>query len=92
MNRRGFDFAKVVADAAELLSPLAEVNQIKLVTALDPVEMDGDAERLAQVATNLIANAIQYNRTAGEVRVNLKSENGLAILTVADNGPGIKAA
>jgi signal transduction histidine kinase len=92
LNRRRFDLAQVVAEAATLLHPLAEASRIKLTTNLEPLEIDGDAERLGQIAANLLANAIQYNRPDGEVRVNLKSENGLAVLTVADNGPGIQAA
>ena len=82
----------MVTDSAALLRPLAEERGIKIVTELAPVEINADAERLAQVVTNLLANAIQYNRPDGEVRLGLKSENGLAVLTVADNGPGIPAA
>jgi len=92
LNRRRFDLAAVVAEAATLLHPLAEASRITLTTNLEAVEIDGDAERMGQVAANLIANAIQYNRPDGEVRVHLKPENGLAVLTVADNGPGIKPA
>ena len=51
--------------------------------------MQGDAERLGQVITNLLTNAIHYNRDAGEIRVGTRSENGRAILTVSDTGPGI---
>jgi two-component system OmpR family sensor kinase len=92
LNRQRVDLAGVVTDSVALLRPLAEERGIKIVTELAPVEISGDAERLAQVATNLLANAIQYNRPDGEVRLGLKSENGLVVLTVADNGPGISAA
>jgi signal transduction histidine kinase len=92
LNRRRVDFAGVVTDSVALLRPLAEERGIKIVTELAPVEISGDTERLAQVVTNLLANAIQYNRPDGEVRLGLISENGLAVLTVADNGTGIPAA
>jgi two-component system OmpR family sensor kinase len=92
LNRQRVDLAAVVTDSVALLRPLAEERGIKIVTELAPLEINGDAERLAQVVTNLLANAIQYNRPDGEVRLGLKSENGLAVLTVADNGPGIPAA
>jgi len=75
-----------------LLRPLAAESRINILTELAPAEINGDAERLGQVVTNLLANAIQYNRPDGEVRLQLKSENGLAILSVADTGPGISAA
>jgi two-component system OmpR family sensor kinase len=92
LNRQRVDMTGAVTDSVALLRPLAEEHGIKIVTELAPVEISGDAERLAQVVTNLLANAIQYNRTDGEVRLGLKSEDGLVVLTVADNGPGISAA
>ena len=39
--------------------------------------------------TNLLTNAIQYNLPNGEVQLNLKSENGLAVLEVFNTGQGI---
>jgi signal transduction histidine kinase len=53
------------------------------------LQVTGDPERLAQVVTNLLTNAIQYNQSGGEVRVKLKAQGGLAELTVADTGEGI---
>ena len=41
--------------------------------------------------TNLLTNAVQYNQPDGEVRVNLKSENGLAVLEIFNTGKGIAA-
>jgi two-component system OmpR family sensor kinase len=89
MKRLRFDFSGTVADCVELVKPLAEESGIKMFTELSPLEITGDAERLAQVATNLLTNAIQYNQPNGEVRVKLASQSGLAILTVSDTGNGI---
>ena len=91
MKRLRFDFSRTVADGVELVKPLAEERGVKIFTELSPVEITGDAERLAQVATNLLTNAIQYNKPEGEVRVTLASQGGLAVLTVGDTGPGIPA-
>ena len=82
---------KTVADCIELIRPLADENGVKIHSEISPLEITGDSERLAQVVTNLLTNAIQYNKHGGEVRVNLKSENGLAVLTVTDTGQGIDA-
>jgi two-component system OmpR family sensor kinase len=89
MKRLRFDFSRTVADCVELVRPLAEESEIKIFTELSPLEITGDAERLAQVATNLLTNAIQYNKPGGEVRVKLASQSGLAILTVSNTGNGI---
>ena len=55
------------------------------------MECLGDAERISQVATNLLTNAIHYNRKGGEVRVCSLADNGTALLTVTDTGQGIAA-
>ena len=51
----------------------------------------GDAERLAQVITNLLANAIQYNQANGEVRITRNLQMAWHALTVSDTGQGIAA-
>jgi heavy metal sensor kinase len=92
LNHRSFDFSQAIADGVELVQPLADERGVKILSALAPLELAGDPERLAQVVTNLLVNAIQFNRAAGEVRVKLAAQNGLAVLTVADTGPGIAPA
>jgi len=91
LKRQQFDFSKTVSDCAGLVSPLADERAVKISVEAEPIEIIGDSERLAQVVTNLLTNAIQYNKPEGEVRVKLESQNGLAVLTVADTGQGITA-
>lgn len=91
LKRMQFDFSRTIAEAMDLVQPLADERGVKIISELAPLEITGDAERLAQVVTNLLTNAVQYNRSEGEVRVNLESQNGLAVLKVADTGPGIAA-
>jgi heavy metal sensor kinase len=87
-----FDLAKTICDCAELVQPLADERGVKLVPELSPLEITGDSERLAQVVTNLLTNAVQYNKPGGTARVKLESQSGLAVLTVSDTGQGIAAA
>jgi two-component system, OmpR family, sensor kinase len=91
LKRLQFDFSKTIADCIEAIRPLAYERGVKISVEVEQLEITGDSERLAQVITNLLANAIQYNRTDGEVRVILESENGMAVLTVSDKGHGIAA-
>ena len=91
LKRLPFDFSKTISDCAELVSPLADERGVKISVEAEPIEIIGDSERLAQVVTNLLTNAIQYNNPDGEVSVKLESQNGLAVLTVADTGQGIAA-
>ena len=92
LERLRFDFSKTIAECIELVKPMAAERGVKIISDLPPMEITGDAGRLAQVITNLLTNAIQYNRPEGEVRVTLESQNGLAMLTVTDTGQGIAPA
>ncbi len=89
LKRLRFDFSKMISDCAELVKPIAEERGVKIFLALEPVETTGDSERLAQVVTNLLTNAVHYNKPGGEVRVKLESHGGMVILTVSDTGHGI---
>jgi len=91
LRREKFDLAASVRKCVARVHPLAKDKGITTQTTLGASECVGDADRLAQVVTNLLTNAIQYNRPGGEVRVNLETREGVVVLTVADNGPGIHA-
>jgi signal transduction histidine kinase len=89
LKRDKFDLSQVARECVETIRPLAAERGVKIVSDLPPAEMSGDAERLAQVVTNLLSNAIQYNRAGGEARLEAKTQNGLVILSVSDTGTGI---
>jgi len=84
-----FDFAKTISDCVEMAKHLATERDVNISESLEPIEITGDSEKLAQVVTNLLTNAIQYNHDGGEVKLKLESHNGFAVLTVADTGAGI---
>lgn len=92
MHRRECDLSKIAADCIELIRPLATARSIAIRTDLPATICHGDAGRLAQVVTNLLGNAIDYNHDGGEVRITTKRTNGTATLTVSNTGPGIPAA
>lgn len=52
--------------------------------------MVGDETLLIRMVTNLVTNAIRYNREGGRVRVVTERKNGSVFLTVQDTGIGIK--
>jgi signal transduction histidine kinase len=58
-------------------------------TALAPVVVDADPQRLGQVVTNLLTNALKYTPPGGRVEVRVTTDRDTAQLTVRDNGPGI---
>jgi two-component system OmpR family sensor kinase len=83
------DLSRCAAECVALVRPLAEERKIQLHSELSAAPCSGDADQLALVLTNLLTNAVHYNREGGEVRIHTRAENGTAIATVTDNGPGI---
>jgi signal transduction histidine kinase len=57
---------------------------------LIPVRVRGDAQALGRVSRNLLENAVRHCRS--RVEVSLRDANGLAMLTVSDDGSGIPVA
>ncbi|MGN6554737.1 MAG: sensor histidine kinase [Verrucomicrobiota bacterium] len=89
MKRNAFDFARTAADCVELIRPLAADRNIQIRTDFSTAESIGDSERLGQVITNLLTNAVHYNHEGGEIRIATRGDGDFAILEVADSGPGI---
>jgi signal transduction histidine kinase len=59
------------------------------VTAPDPVIVRGDPAALGRALANLVENAKRYGPTDGRVTVTAVASNGIATLSVADEGPGL---
>lgn len=79
----------VVAEAVELLRPLALERRIEISASLQPAACTGRADELFQVALNLITNAIHYNYDGGRIEVSTRTEDSVVRLTVKDTGIGI---
>lgn len=92
LNRDPIDLRSLTERAADLYSEVAEERQITI--ALDqpqPVEISVDAIRLGQAVNNLVDNALKYTPVGGRVQISAARENGTAVITVSDNGPGVPA-
>jgi signal transduction histidine kinase len=83
------DLAELVRDTVSILS-LGQ-DEVGLVAhTADPIpHVRGDRERLKQVLTNLIENAVKYSAPGEQVEVTARAENGRVCVTVSDRGPGI---
>lgn len=60
-----------------------------VVVPEEPISVDGDATRLAQVVSNLLNNSAKYTPRGGHIRLSVHREEGVAVITVADDGIGI---
>jgi signal transduction histidine kinase len=74
-----------VVAAAELAQD--EVELTAEVAALPSIR--GDRERLRQVIQNLVDNAVKYSSAGGRVRLRASADDGLVLIDVLDEGPGI---
>lgn len=83
------DLAALAGAGLEQVRPLAAARGIRLEAQLMPAPCRGDPDRLTQLVTNLLVNAIHYNRDGGAVRLTTGPERGGAKLAVADTGLGI---
>ena len=87
------NLAKLVDETTSALRPLALRHGVTIGLDLRPVTLHGaDPDRLTQVVTNLLTNAIRYNREGGDVSVVVKQEGSEAIISIADTGVGIPEA
>ena len=91
-QRSRMSLARIVAECADLVRPLVNERGLQLHCELEPAEVACNPDRLRQVATNLLTNAVHYNRPQGEIRVGTHVANGSVLLTVADTGIGIGPA
>lgn len=89
MKRERCDLSRVARECFELIQPLAVGRGVAMRLDLQAVSCLGDAERIGQVVSNLLANAIEFNRAGGEVRVSTRAEGERALLVVADTGLGL---
>lgn len=81
---------EVFLEVFEHTHPLLQKKRLTLhVNEIAPVIITGDIGLLRRLLTNLLANAIQYTPSGGEITVTLQSEPERAIFTITDTGIGI---
>jgi two-component system OmpR family sensor kinase len=90
LDRAPVDLRRVCRDALDDAQLTAPDRSVELV-APDAVIVSGDRDRLAQVAHNLVRNAIVHTPAGTPVRLEVTAENGMGVLRVVDEGPGLTA-
>jgi len=84
------DVGQMFEEAQALLAPLALDKDISISFAADPdLRIHADPERLFQVLSNLVGNAIKFTPRLGTVGVHAKSVGDEIVFTVRDSGEGI---
>jgi heavy metal sensor kinase len=90
-EEKEIDVARVVRDAAELFSPLAEDGGLTLVCDTpEQLHIRGDIRMIQRMISNLLDNAVKYTPAGGKIEVSSHSDNGQSVrLVVKDTGFGI---
>jgi signal transduction histidine kinase len=92
MRTSAIDMGKLAQAVGDRLSILARDRGLTLHIEADRMpEVAGDGDRLAQVLTNIVSNAIKYTPSGGEIWLRTQVNNGGVEVMVRDTGLGIKA-
>jgi len=85
------DLSQQAQSAADFFANEIEKHGLTLETEFaDGLVIDADREEIQRLLTNLISNAIKYNRPQGSVTLRTSREKGYARLDVSDTGIGMK--
>ena len=92
LEREPVDLSRLAVDAVSDAHVAGPDHQWELDLPEEPVVVTGDAARLQQVLTNLLANARVHTGAGTVVTTRLSTEPTHTVLQVIDNGPGIPVA
>lgn len=88
------ELSKIIASTVELFDSQAKARDIEIKTSLPefcpPIE--ADRSEMEQLFSNLVSNAIKYNKERGKINVTVEPKNGCLKIEVADTGIGIDQA
>jgi len=93
LRKERLELMTVVGRAVEASRPLIDAHSHRLTVLLppDPVRVEGDMTRLAQVISNLLSNAAKYTEEGGNIWLTAEVSGGEVVLKVNDDGVGIPA-
>jgi len=84
------DIVKLIHSACELFDPIAKEKDVRLVTVLpESLMIEGDISKMQRLITNLLENAIKYNRQGGTVSISVTQDQQRVNIAVEDTGLGI---
>ncbi|MDB5901966.1 MAG: hypothetical protein JWM26_844 [Betaproteobacteria bacterium] len=84
------ELAEVIADVVDGQKRTLDDKALRIELRLDDtVRVLADETRLAQVFANLLQNNLRYTNAPGRVAIALRRENGRAVVTWEDSGPGV---
>jgi signal transduction histidine kinase len=89
---RSVNLVEIAGEVVELYDAAAEEDGTRLTMRGEgEVQVTGDRDLIFDAVANVVDNALKHGRPAGEIVVVSEYADGTAVISVADNGPGIPA-
>ena len=91
LRREQVDLESIINDAIETSRPLIDAggHALQVTLPAQPVVVDADPARLAQVFSNLLNNAAKYTDAGGRIELHLRTDGAGVVVSVRDNGIGV---
>jgi len=91
LKKRRVSLSSIVGAATEMVGPLIRQrnHSLRVDVAAEGLEVDGDALRLGQIASNLLTNAARYTEPGGAISIVARGEGEHVVLRVEDSGIGL---
>jgi two-component system, OmpR family, sensor histidine kinase BaeS len=95
LKRESTDVAALVRETASAFQSQADAADVKMELSLGdkPLSLEIDPERIRQVLTNLISNALRYSPRGSSIKIDLTESSSSGerriLISVEDSGPGI---
>ncbi len=92
LSREEIALEEALRESITTMRPLARTKKVELIfeRATPNLRIEGNTVLFARAVGNLIDNAIKYTPQGGRVQINLDHLDGRALISVVDNGPGIR--
>jgi signal transduction histidine kinase/ActR/RegA family two-component response regulator len=91
LQRDAVDLVAIAQSVLDSHAPLAQTRGVRLTldAQAGPLHADVDADRVAQIVSNLISNALKFTAAGGAVTLSMRRTGEMVELVVADTGEGI---
>ncbi|MBA3532643.1 MAG: response regulator [Ardenticatenales bacterium] len=91
IERARMDLCALMARLIDEIQPSLEKHTVRLISACEQLDIEGDELRLEQVFQNLLRNAVKYSPEGGEVTIRVEQHEGRISVGISDQGIGIPA-
>ncbi len=93
LTKESFNLSTVLIELSESLAPLAAKSKDTIHVDVDSgIEMVGDRQKITQVVSNLIENAVKYSSDGSDIKLKCSTSESVVTVQVSDNGYGIPEA